>query len=396
MNRTAFLIAMLAAVLLASCTEFPGLPSGYRALVDSALVKAGSNRPELENALKNATPATRKGVAFLIAYMPQRDLESMRSDDLLANVGLAYEARNRFAWAREVPDSIFLNDVLPYAVLNEERDQWREQLYHLFTPYVDTCRTLEEAIMAVNRNIAQAVKVEYNTAREKPDQNPSESMRQGMASCSGLSILLVDALRAVGIPARIAGTANWHDNRGNHNWCEVWAGGQWHFTEYYPDTLDRAWFLPDAGKADANDRAHAIWASSFKPTGESFPLVWDSTITYVPALNVTPRYIALANSDLNAKLHDGKHVPLRVRAVSRTCANLGNLERVAVNVDIFCNGEQIGGGRTSNARQDENDVLTFMVEKNKTYSLRYTGALNHQLERTVMVKDEPEEVVLEL
>ena len=178
MNRTAFLIAMLAAVLLASCTEFPGLPSGYRALVDSALVKAGSNRPELENALKNATPATRKGVAFLIAYMPQRDLESMRSDDLLANVGLAYEARNRFAWAREVPDSIFLNDVLPYAVLNEERDQWREQLYHLFTPYVDTCRTLEEAIMAVNRNIAQAVKVEYNTAREKPDQNPSESIVQ--------------------------------------------------------------------------------------------------------------------------------------------------------------------------------------------------------------------------
>ena len=57
MNRTAVLIAMLAAVLLAACTEFPGMPSGYRALVDSALVKAGSNRPELENALKNATPA---------------------------------------------------------------------------------------------------------------------------------------------------------------------------------------------------------------------------------------------------------------------------------------------------------------------------------------------------
>jgi hypothetical protein len=69
---------------------------------------------------------------------------------------------------------------------------------------------------------------------------------------------------------------------------------------------------------------------------------------------------------------------------------------VAVNVDIFCNGEQIGGGRTSNARQDENDVLTFMVEKNKTYSLRYNGALNHPLERTVAMKDDPEEVVLEL
>ena len=63
--------------------------------------------------------------------------------------------------------------------------------------------------------------VEYNTLREKTNQSPAESMRQGMASCTGLSVLLVDALRAVGIPARFAGTAAWHDDRGNHSWTEV-------------------------------------------------------------------------------------------------------------------------------------------------------------------------------
>lgn len=205
--------------------EVSGSAGKYHALLDKALETSGTNQPELAKALESATPEMKEGVAFLISYMPERDLKTMKGDDLLSNVKLAYEARNRFAWAKSVPDSIFLNDVLPYASLNEERDQWRADFYKRFAPYVENCKTLEEAIKAVNKNIRDEVKVDYNTAREKPDQNPSESIRQGMASCSGLSILLTDALRSVGIPSRIAGTANWHDNRGNHNWCEVWLDG---------------------------------------------------------------------------------------------------------------------------------------------------------------------------
>ena len=37
-----------------------------------------------------------------------QDLKTMKGDDLLSNVKLAYEARNRFAWAKSVPDSVFL------------------------------------------------------------------------------------------------------------------------------------------------------------------------------------------------------------------------------------------------------------------------------------------------
>ena len=302
------------------------------------------------------------GVAFLISYMPERDLKTMKGDDLLSNVKLAYEARNRFAWAKSVPDSIFLNDVLPYASLNEERDQWRADFYKRFAPYVENCKTLEEAIKAVNKNIRDEVKVDYNTAREKPDQNPSESIRQGMASCSGLSILLTDALRSVGIPSRIAGTANWHDNRGNHNWCEVWLDGKWYFTEYYPNELDRSWFC-DAGKADPKDRMHAIWASSFKPTGESFPLVWDFNIKYVPAINVTQRYLGYLSRGLSISIGRRKLRTSKVMMFKDKRNMRKSDDRVAANVDIFCGKDQIGGGRTAGPRQDMNDVLEFMVEK---------------------------------
>lgn len=46
-------------------------------------------------------------------------------------------------------------------------------------------------------------------------------------------------------------------------------------------------------------------------------------------------------------------------------------DRVAANVDIFCGKDQIGGGRTAGPTQDMNDVLEFMVEKNKVYTLNY-------------------------
>ena len=112
-----------------------------------------------------------------------------------------------------------------------------------------------------------------------------------MASCSGLSILLTDALRSVGIPSRIAGTANWHDNRGNHNWCEVWLDGKWYLPSITRMNSIVRGSLPMPEKLIPKDRMHAIWASSFKPTGESFPLVWDFKIMYVPAINVTQRYL---------------------------------------------------------------------------------------------------------
>ena len=140
------LFILLLCCVCVACAKYPGVPEKYHALLDKALEKAGANQTELVKALKTAAPEMKEGVAFLIAYMPERDLTSMTGDDLLSNVQLAYEARNRFAWAKSVPDSIFLNDVLPYASLNETRENWRADFYRRFAPYVENCKTLDEAI----------------------------------------------------------------------------------------------------------------------------------------------------------------------------------------------------------------------------------------------------------
>ncbi|WP_223578316.1 transglutaminase-like domain-containing protein [Sphingobacterium sp. GVS05A] len=356
--------------------------------LEIAFTKAGKNRASLEKVLKDVPDNMKEGAVFLISYMPQRDLESLSSDFLLRNIELAYRAKEKFPWTKQLPDSIFLNEVLPYAVLNENRDEWREELFNRFSKYVESCKTLREAIAAVNKNIRDEVMVDYNTKRKRPDQSPSESIDQGMASCSGLSILLTDAFRAVGIPSRVAGTLNWFDNRGNHNWCEVWIDGKWYFTEYYPDKeLNRSWFLADAGKADANNRQHAIYASSFKAAETYFPLAWDTNLKYVNGVNVTPTYKALYNEQQQQINIDNKHTAIYVIAYESKDKNTPE-DRKKCNIDIFQGKDQVGGGSTKDARQDANDRLQFAVEKNKTYTLKYNNK-HGAVEKQVKIENDP-------
>lgn len=389
MNIKSVLVLLAFGLSACSSGRYAGVPKEYHALIDRTIATAGDNAKELERALKEVPTSQREGMAFLISYMPERDAKSLSADFLLENVEYAYKARAEFPWAKTVPDSVFLNDVVAYANLNENRESWRKDFYERFKKYVASCKTMREAIDSVNKNVRDELLVDYNTKREKPDQAPYESMRQHMASCSGLSILLTDAFRAVGIPSRVAGTPAWHDDRGNHNWNEVWIDGQWRFTEYYPsDDLDQSWFLTDAGKAVKEDVRKAIYAASFKPTGSYFPLVWDENIRYVHAENVTDRYTSLYRAQLSAMPADGSHVALRVMVFKDKDHAEASGDRVATNLDVFKGDKQLYGGRSTGATQDMNDVLTFNVEKNQQYIIKYMNGKGEMQTQIVEVGDE--------
>ena len=389
MNIKSALVLLAFGLSACSSGRYAGVPKEYHALIDRTIATAGDNAKELKKALKEVPRNEREGMAFLISYMPERDAKSLSAAFLLENVQYAYKARAEFPWAKEVPDSVFLNDVVAYANLNENRENWRKDFYERFKKYVAPCKTMREAIDSVNKNVRDELLVDYNTKREKPDQAPYESMRQHMASCSGLSILLTDAFRAVGIPSRVAGTPAWHDDRGNHNWNEVWIDGQWRFTEYYPsDDLDQSWFLTDAGKAIKEDVRKAIYAASFKPTGCYFPLVWDENIRYVHAENVTDRYTSLYRAQLSATPADGSHVALRVMVFKDKDHAEASGDRVATNLDVFKGEKQLYGGRSTGATQDMNDVLTFNVEKNQKYIIKYMNGKGEMQTQTVDVGDD--------
>jgi hypothetical protein len=270
----------------------------WQAEVEAALARAERNRPELEKAL-NGTPAgERSGMAFLIANMPERDLRSLKADFLLENVTLAYKARREVPWGKAIPEDVFLDNVLAYANVDESRDPWRKELFELCMPIIKDCKTPSEAAQLLNRTVFPRLKVKYSTGRKKPHQSPKESIDIGLASCTGLSILLSDACRSVAVPARLVGTPLWSNKSGNHTWVEIWDNG-WHFTgacEPDPKGLDRGWFVGNAAQAKKEVPEHAIYAATFRKTDVSFPLVWAPQRKDVYAENVTDHYTRAAGS----------------------------------------------------------------------------------------------------
>ena len=389
------LIAMTVAVFVAT-TQLNAASSSNPELNEAI---ASSTRPEaLQKLLKPTDKEYRNELAYLLIHMPEADRDTMSLALLAENVRLAHQVRKQYPWTQDLPEEVYLTDVLPYYVVDEVRDAWREELYELFAPAVDTCSTLEEAIRAVNSNIPALTGVHYNTLREKTNQSPRESMRQGMASCTGLSILLVDAYRAVGIPARFVGTASWHDNRGNHSWTEVWLNGQWRVTEYYfPSQLDHLWFMADASKANPADRRYAIYATRFGKADDWFPMVWcgeDSTDIedlpkHIGAENVTQHYIDLARKQQSQRLEAGTHTYLRIAGYAQKGAITQSSDRVAMGVDVFMGSEQMGGGLTTGPLRDMNDYFTLLLPKNTVYELRYYDAGGNLQKQTVTLGEEP-------
>jgi len=229
-----------------------------------------------------------EGMEFLIVNMPDQDRATLKHEFLVENTKLAYQALSEVPWGKDIPKDIFLNDILPYATLNERRDNWRVDFHRRFIKIAQSSKSIDQAVIALNKYVFDTLRVAYSAdKRPKPDQSPYESIKAHYASCTGLSILLVDALRSVGIPARIAAIAMWPDESGNHTWVEIW-DGKWHYTgAAEPNPLDHTWFTVKASQTDAQ---HPIYASSFKKTGLSFPMRWAPDLKYVPAIDVTKNY----------------------------------------------------------------------------------------------------------
>ena len=260
--------------------------------VEAALKRAGNNRAQLTTALQTVPVEQREGLQFLLLNMPDSDLTTLSSKFLLDHLKVIYTSWQRAPWKNQVPHEIFLNDVLPYASLNEQRESWAPILRDKAAPLIEEVKTPAEAAMRLNQKLFPLVNVRYSTQRQRPDQSPSQSMGSGLASCSGLSILLVDACRAVGVPARVVGTPLWTNGRGNHTWVEIW-DGEWKFLgAAEPDEkgLNHGWFAGDASLAKKDVPENAIYATSFRKTDTSFPMVWAEKNGSVSAINVTTRY----------------------------------------------------------------------------------------------------------
>jgi hypothetical protein len=296
--------------------------------------------------------------------MPDSDLQQLKGDRILETIRLAYSARESVPWGKQIPDSVFFNDVLPYCNVDEPRDPWRAEFQKRFLKLAKTCKTPGEAAHKLNQKIFQQLEVEYSTKRKRANQSPKESMEQGLASCTGLSIILSNACRSVCVPARLAGIANWTDKRGNHTWVEVW-DKDWHFAgaaEPSEEGLDHGWFAPDAARAIEDSYEHSIRAVSYERTKDKFPLVWNKN-SKISAVNVTSRYKPKSDGKLASD-----QLRLRIRVLNPSG------ERIAVPVFVFLDDSKSAdySGTSRGESNDTNDILEFIIPR--TQQIKVTAA----------------------
>lgn len=267
-----------------------------------------------------ADPRVNECLTYLRKNAPVGDAK-LSDEYLLQNIHLALEARDATRFAADVPWAVFLNDVLPYAIMSEKRTMWRDQIRMKVAPMVAHATSLENATLSVAAHLWDAwgpPTIKFVAA--PPDAvnayDPLAVIAAHNASCTGLSILFASACRSVGIPARVAGVPHWnlgpsscpHGDAdaacGNHDWNEVWFNNQWSFIDVTSThtTFNASWFfpdkishqvpptLPDTGPTSSGGN-HSVWASSFTVTpGVRFPMVWDWDY-YLPGVDVTERYI---------------------------------------------------------------------------------------------------------
>lgn len=373
MRNYILLFIMFLPFLLSGNSKKREIPEKYKILIDRALENADSNRGEILEVFKKTENKNREAAAFLISYMPTNDLKTLTSEFILDQINGAAKARKEFKWCKSLPDSIFLNEVLPYFSLDEERDNWRFDFYNKFKPYVKNCKTVYEAIDSVNQNIKDVLKVDYNTKRSIVNISPFKAIEEKMATCTGLSFLLVDAFRAVGIPARISGTPMWTNMRGNHNWVEVWIDGEWYFTEYYPDKLNKSWFLADAGKADPLKPIHWIYSSSYKPGNTFFMRVWANGKNDINGWNVTENYIKLYEKQLESETLKPDELIIRIVLYDSPYEEKAE-NRISGKVRLLQGEKQINFGFTPQPVDDLNRFLKFKIKKNERYSIEFQNS----------------------
>ena len=366
-------IALVVAVVLSAAAQAGNLSKAFEA--------AGANRAELEKAIESVPSEQRASMEWLIAHMPVQDLRALDAAFLAEHVRGAHEAWKSAPWSALVDEDVFRDAILPYASVSEKRELWITALRAKCLPMVDGAKSPAEAAVLLNQRVFPAFKVQYSTKRRRADQSPSESMESGLASCTGLSILLVDACRAVGVPARFVGVPLWTDGSGNHSWVEIWDGAKWRYTgaaEPAGDRLDEGWFGGRAAGQNRDKPEHAIYAVTWRDSGVEFPMVFDPSRPRARAVDVTDRYTAR---------------PLAIPAGSvlyRVLVREGSQgPRVAADVAVLdAKGVTAAGGRSKDERFDTNDHLELVAPAG---SARFT--VNGREARVIEQADAGERIV---
>ena len=271
------------------------------------------------------------------------DVDGLDTGIVTVGVNASMDAKVKYPWAHDIPISLYYEYNTAFCVVNEARNNWRPFLTSYTEPLVRGLLedaqagikvTITEVVDTVNKGLWAAMgKNEKSPIYFKAGQtplifDPFSTYAFGYASCTGISILFVDALRTVGVASRLAGTPDWHSDpeQGNHNWVEVFDGETWGIIEGLPaaqgESLEdpcSVWFCNEAHFT--NGTTH-IYASRFDKFDADtyYHAAWDIKNTEIPGEDRTWWYTKTCTQcsrrspDVTKKQDNGVHTRTKTHA----------------------------------------------------------------------------------
>jgi hypothetical protein len=244
-------------------------------------------------------------------------------------IQLALDAKIAYSYTDELPRAIWQEYVLNYAHLNEARSNWRPHLSDQLSRLVllPDVQNISTVVHTVNQHMWTVLaggsnqSIVFAAGSTPLVFDPMSVLVFKKASCTGTSILMAAALRALGVPARVAGTPAWYNDhlaRGNHNWVEVWMDGKWYFVEPTLPTASEAvrdaivddlerdpcsrWFCHAHSNYGHGHNQTRVYAARLDTADDAddgngvfFPLAWEWGNHDIPADDRTSFYEATCN-----------------------------------------------------------------------------------------------------
>lgn len=246
MSRKLILTILAMALIMSAFATIPELltKKGNHELYTKLMPLARQNLTRLQNpkSFKNLLKQHDDILmAYLIAYESDANLAQANPQDIMSN----YEQVVRLFQVDGLNYSpeFFLSYIAKQTVSDERISAYRKAmlddgLRNVLISYSDPL----ERFRATTLWCVEKLQFQQTSGR---DQNPMDIMNSSLIGrCEEMQILLVAALRTVGLPARPASTPWWAHMDNNHAWAEVWLENAWHYTgdmdaAYFPD---QTWF----------------------------------------------------------------------------------------------------------------------------------------------------------
>ena len=291
---------------------------------------------------------------------------------LLIGILMAVSAAvaGEFAWSDAPSAELKAACVAPDRVFTEEPCDWRPVVTPMAKELVKDCKTAREAVLALAAGLPKATGVYYTTERRRADMNALEALAEKKVSCTGQSILLVCALRAVDIPARVCGLLSWHHIQGNHTWAEAWFDGEWHMIEYNERDFNSAWVMSYIGMLDPQrEPMERIKAAT--PDGKDFfyPPLLARHIGKGPVASedVTERYLKLSRA-----WHEKQGQPANVQ---RLMVNITPRTETATPIVLLDeSGKEVARAALPTLKDDANKFAELNLPREGKFRLRIGDA----------------------